>query len=32
MSSIGESNELNNELDVTKRQGESITDVPDWDN
>ena len=24
--------ELNNELDVTKRQGESITDLPEWDN
>jgi hypothetical protein len=32
MSSIGEQDEFNNELDITKRQGESITDFPDWDN
>jgi len=32
MSSIGETNEFNNELDLSQRKGESITDLPDWDN
>lgn len=32
MSSIDEQSEFDNELDITKRQGESITDFPDWDN
>lgn len=32
MSSIGENNELFIDLDIVKRQGESITDIPDWDN
>ena len=32
MSSIGENNELPIDLDISKRQGESITDIPDWDN
>lgn len=32
MSSIGETNEFNNESDLSQRKGESITDLPDWDN
>ena len=32
MSSIGETNEFNNELDLSQTKGESITDLPDWDN
>jgi hypothetical protein len=32
MSSIGETNEFNNKSDLSQRKGESITDLPDWDN
>jgi hypothetical protein len=32
MSGIGETNEFNNESDLSQRKGESITDLPDWDN
>jgi len=32
MSIIGETNEFNNKSDLSQRKGESITDLPDWDN
>jgi len=32
MSSIGETNEFDNKSDLSQRKGESITDLPDWDN